>query len=174
MDNGRTVKIVQETRYPWDGEVKMTVNPDKNADRSRSTCAFPAGRAMRPCRATSTASLITSNEPVALKVNGKPVPFKLEKGYATLNRNWKPGDVIELTLPMPIRRIVANDSVEADRGRVALQRGPLVYCAEWPDNPRRSCPQPDAAGRGEADSRVQARPAGRRHGHQGQSLRSGF
>lgn len=75
------------------------------------------------------------NEPVTLKVNGQPVTFKLDKGYAGLNRNWKPGDVIELELPMPIRRVVANDQVEADRGRVALQRGPLVYCAEWPDNP---------------------------------------
>src|SRR5262249_54091381 len=70
-----------------------------------------------------------------LKVNGKPAPLKLEKGYAGLNRNWKPGDVIELSLPMPVRRIIANDQVEADRGRAVLQRGPLVYCAEWPDNP---------------------------------------
>jgi hypothetical protein len=74
-------------------------------------------------------------EPVALKVNGKSVPLKLEKGYASLSRNWKKGDVIELNMPMPVRRIVANEQVTADRGRVALQRGPLVYCAEWPDNP---------------------------------------
>jgi hypothetical protein len=63
------------------------------------------------------------------------VTLKVEKGYAILNRNWKAGDVIEMAMPTPVRRIVANDQIEADRGRVALQRGPLVYCAEGPDNP---------------------------------------
>jgi hypothetical protein len=53
----------------------------------------------------------------------------------TLNRAWKRGDTVRLSLPMPVRRVAANDAVAADRGRVALQRGPLVYCAEWPDNP---------------------------------------
>jgi hypothetical protein len=70
-----------------------------------------------------------------LKVNGRPADLKLDKGYVRLARTWQPGDVIELTLPMPVRRIVANEKVEADRGRVALQRGPIVYAAEWPDNP---------------------------------------
>jgi len=64
------------------------------------------------------------------------VSFTPDKGYASLARSWKAGDVIELKLPMPVRRIAANDRVEADRGRVALQRGPIVFCAEWPDNPQ--------------------------------------
>jgi hypothetical protein len=87
-------------------------------------------------------------EPVLLKVNGKPVPLKLDKGYVSLTRTWKKGDVIELMLPMPVRRVAANEQVEADRGRVALQRGPIVYCAEWPDNPRglvRNLLLPDSA-----------------------------
>ena len=75
-----------------------------------------------------------SDEKVALRVNGQPVPLTLEKGYARLERRWTAGDVIELGLPMPVRRVVAHSSVEADHGRVALQRGPLVYAAEWPDN----------------------------------------
>jgi hypothetical protein len=70
-----------------------------------------------------------------LTVNGRPVPLELDKGYARLTRTWQRGDVIDLHLPMPIRRVVAHDMVEADRGRVALQRGPIVYAAEWPDNP---------------------------------------
>jgi DUF1680 family protein len=77
----------------------------------------------------------TVNEPVMLRINDKSVPVKLNKGYVSLNRSWKSGDVIELHLPMPVRRIVASEKVSADRGRVALQRGPVVYCAEWPDNP---------------------------------------
>jgi hypothetical protein len=58
----------------------------------------------------------------------------MKNGFAQINREWKSGDVIELILPMTIHRIAAIDSVAADRGRVALQRGPIVFCAEWPDN----------------------------------------
>lgn len=76
------------------------------------------------------------DEAVTLKVNGRVVPLNIQKGYATLDRIWTQGDVIELSLPMPVRRVIANERVEADRGRVALQRGPIVYCAEWPDNPQ--------------------------------------
>jgi hypothetical protein len=65
-----------------------------------------------------------------------------------LTRKWKDGDTIELNLPMPIRRVAANDAVQADRGRIALQRGPIVYCVESPDNPAghvRSLMVPDDA-----------------------------
>jgi DUF1680 family protein len=72
---------------------------------------------------------------VALKINGQNVPVKPDKGYVSLDRSWKSGDVIELNLPMPVRRVVANENIAADRDRVALQRGPVVFCAEWPDNP---------------------------------------
>ena len=71
----------------------------------------------------------------------------LTNGYVPIARTWKAGDVIDLNLPMPVRRIVANDQVAADRNRVALQRGPIVYAAEWPDNPGRQGPQHRPAGR---------------------------
>jgi hypothetical protein len=74
---------------------------------------------------------------VSLKVNGEHVPVRPEKGFARLTREWKDGDTIELNLPMPVRRVAANKAVQADRGRVALQRGPIVYCLESPDNPGR-------------------------------------
>ncbi|MGZ5470001.1 MAG: glycoside hydrolase family 127 protein, partial [Candidatus Aminicenantales bacterium] len=70
----------------------------------------------------------------SLKLNGEPVALGLDKGYALIARTWKAGDVVALSLPMPVRRVVANAAVEADRGRVAVERGPLVYCAEWADN----------------------------------------
>jgi hypothetical protein len=70
-----------------------------------------------------------------LKVNGKIVTMKVDKGYVSLTRRWKAGDVIQLNLPMEVRRVVANEQVAADHGRVALQRGPLVYALEWADNP---------------------------------------
>ncbi|MFA6483970.1 MAG: discoidin domain-containing protein, partial [Bacteroidales bacterium] len=73
------------------------------------------------------------NTPVTIKINGKSVSYKSESGYAILARSWKPGDIVELEMPMDIRRVVANEKVEADRGQVALQRGPLMYAMEWAD-----------------------------------------
>ena len=65
----------------------------------------------------------------------------LQKGYAVLRRTWKAGDTIELNLPMPIHRVLADEAVKAGRGRVALERGPLIYCVEGIDNGgTRACP----------------------------------
>ena len=134
MDNGRVVRLVQETRYPWDGAVKLTVNPDKSTGFAIDV-RIPGWARNEAAPSDLYRFLDRVEQPAALKVNGKLVPIKLEKGYASLRRDWKRGDVIELTLPMPVRRVAADENVGADRGRVALQRGPLVYCAEWPDNP---------------------------------------
>ncbi|MGZ7066372.1 MAG: glycoside hydrolase family 127 protein, partial [Candidatus Aminicenantales bacterium] len=76
----------------------------------------------------------TAAEKPALEVNGKAVAVVLDKGFARIRREWKKGDVIVLRLPMPVRRVVADEAVKDDAGKVALERGPLVYCAEWPDN----------------------------------------
>ncbi|HWQ36030.1 MAG TPA: glycoside hydrolase family 127 protein [Blastocatellia bacterium] len=134
LDNGRTVQLVQQTRYPWDGAVKLTLNPDKAGPFTLSV-RIPGWARNEAVPSALYRFADQNNEPVTLKVNGRPVPLRLDKGYAGLSRTWKRGDVVELLLPMPVRRIVASDQVGADRGRVALQRGPLVYCAEWPDNP---------------------------------------
>ena len=134
MDNGRTVKVAQETRYPWDGAVKITVNPDRSAQFAMNV-RVPGWAREEPVPSDLYRFADKSNAPVALKVNGRAVSIQLEKGYAHLSRTWKAGDVIELDLPMPVRRVRANDQVMADRGRVALQRGPIVYAAEGPDNP---------------------------------------
>jgi hypothetical protein len=134
MDNGRTVKLVQETRYPWDGAVKITVVPDRSGSFTINV-RIPGWTRNEAMPSDLYRFLDKADEPIILKINGKPVSIKLEKGYASLNRRWMKGDVIELMLPMPVRRVVANEQVVADRGRVTLQRGPIVYCAEWPDNP---------------------------------------
>ena len=65
---------------------------------------------------------------------GKAVDADLVDGFAVLDRQWKPGDVVELDLPMPVRRVLANEQIEYDRGRVAIERGPLVYCVEGADH----------------------------------------
>jgi DUF1680 family protein len=133
MDN-RTVKIVQETNYPWDGDVKITVMPDR-AGAFTINVRVPGWARNEAAPGDLYRFLDRVDEPITIRINGRPVTTKLDKGYASLAKRWKRGDLIELHLPMPVRRVVANEHVAADRGRVALQRGPLVYCAEWPDNP---------------------------------------
>ncbi len=147
LDNGRTVEMVQETRYPWDGAVKMTVNPDQEAPLTVHV-RIPGWARNEPVASDLYHYLNRNTEPVVLKVNGKAEPAKLDKGYAVLTRTWKKGDTIELVLSMPVRRVVANQQVAADRGRVALERGPIVYAAEWVDNPNgkvRNLMLPDSA-----------------------------
>lgn len=134
LDNGRTVKISQETQYPWEGAVKMTVNPDQTAPMTVHV-RIPGWARNEPVASDLYRFAGASTDPVVLKVNGKPVRLQIDKGYVSIARTWKRGDTIDLTLPMPVRRVVANGQVAADRGRVALERGPIVYAAEWPDNP---------------------------------------
>ncbi|MEN3332260.1 MAG: uncharacterized protein V7641_1625 [Blastocatellia bacterium] len=134
MDNGRTLNVTQETRYPWTGDIRMTVTPDR-ASRFSVNIRIPGWARNEAVPGDLYRFLDNPAEPVVLKVNGQAVALNTDKGYVKLNRLWKRGDVIELTLPMPVRRVVANEQVEADRNRVALERGPLVYCAEWPDSP---------------------------------------
>jgi hypothetical protein len=134
MDNGRTLSVTQETRYPWTGDIKLTVTPDR-ASRLTINLRIPGWARNEAVPGDLYRFIDNDTEPVVLKVNNQVVALNLDKGYVKLNRLWKRGDVIELTLPMPVRRVAANQQVEADRGRVALERGPLVYCAEWPDSP---------------------------------------
>ena len=132
LDNGRSVKLSQETKYPWDGLIKLTVTPDTTS-KFTINMRIPGWARDEVVPSDLYRFVDKISEPVTLKVNGKSVPIKLNKGYVGLQRKWKQGDRIELELPMPVRRVVANEQVKDDVGKVALQRGPLVYCVEWPD-----------------------------------------
>jgi DUF1680 family protein len=147
MDNGSTLKLTQATRYPWDGDVKMTVEPDRSAAMTLHL-RVPGWARNEPIASDLYRFADENHAAVVLKVNGAVVPIQLDKGYATVTRTWKKGDSIELNLPMPVRRVAANPNVAADRGRVALERGPIVYAAEWADNPNgkvRNLVLPDSA-----------------------------
>lgn len=128
-----TIKITQQTRYPWDGDVKMTVEPE-TASRFTIKVRIPGWTQNKPVPSDLYYYMNKSSEKATLAVNGEPVELNIENGYVNLERRWKKGDTIELNLPMPIRRVLANEKVEADRGRAAIERGPIVFCAEWPDN----------------------------------------
>ena len=75
-----------------------------------------------------------NKEKITLRVNDESVPLDMEKGFARIKRKWKKGDAIRLNLPMPLRRVLCHEKVKNNVGKVALERGPVVYCAEWPDN----------------------------------------
>jgi DUF1680 family protein len=143
---GGKLKIAQDTRYPWDGAVRMTLTPDK-ARAFTVNVRIPGWAREQPVPGDLYRFADAASAPATLKVNGSAVALTLVDGYVAITRTWKAGDVIDLTLPMPVRRIVAHDKVTADRDRVALQRGPIVYAAEWPDNPNgkvRNIVLPDA------------------------------
>ncbi|HET7217000.1 MAG TPA: glycoside hydrolase family 127 protein [Vicinamibacterales bacterium] len=135
LDGGRKIRLTQTTRYPWDGAVKVTVAPAAPG-RFAINMRIPGWARNEPVPG-DLYRFLDSAPPATLRVNGVAVPLTLDKGYVHIVRAWKAGDVIELSLPMPVRRIVAHEKVEDDLGRVALQRGPIVYAAEWPDNPGR-------------------------------------
>ncbi len=133
LKNG-LVTLQQETNYPWSGSVKITVTPqseEQNFVLKLRTPGWAQNKAM-PSHLYTYADY--PKEKVFLTVNGKLTPLNIDKGFASIKRKWKANDVVELTLPMEIRRIAANEKVEADKGRLAIQRGPLVYAAEWKDN----------------------------------------
>jgi DUF1680 family protein len=115
LPNGATIALTQQTDYPWGGRVKITV-----------TLAPPKPLALR-LRIPGWA------ERAAIKVNGQAVAVAAKPGtYAQLARSWSPGDVIELDLPLAVRLMEAHPAVEACRDRVAVLRGPVVYCLEAP------------------------------------------
>ncbi|MBI4475973.1 MAG: glycoside hydrolase family 127 protein, partial [Acidobacteria bacterium] len=133
-ERNRRVKLVQQTRYPWEGSVRISVSPDR-ARTFAIKLRIPGWARGEAVPSDLYRFVDQPDARVDLKVNGQPVALALDRGYATITRAWRRGDVIDLALPMPVRRVVAHDAVEADRGRIALQRGPIVYAAEWPDNP---------------------------------------
>ena len=135
MDDGSTLKLTQQTEYPWDGKVRFTVDPAQ-ATAFSLNLRIPGWALGRPVPSDLYRPSDAKVSQVLLTVNGKMTDAAPgDDGYVHLQRTWKGGDVVELDLPMPIRRILANEKVEADRGKVALMRGPMVYCLEAADQP---------------------------------------
>ncbi len=130
---GTDLFLAQYTRYPWAGDIKIEVKPAKEAAFTLAV-RIPGWALNRPVPSDLYAYMEPPAGEPALKVNGEAVELALDKGYALVTRTWRAGDVVELSLPMPVRRVLAHEAVEADIGRVAVERGPLVYCAEWTDN----------------------------------------
>jgi DUF1680 family protein len=127
------VVLTQHTRYPWDGSVKLTVEPAQAAEFALHL-RIPGWAVGRPLPSDLYRYMPTAERQYTIKVNGAEVQLPVEKGFAVLRRKWERGDVVELDLPMPARRVLAHRKVEADRGRAAVERGPIVYCIEGADH----------------------------------------
>lgn len=131
---GKKVSITQQNNYPWDGDLKFIVSPSAKSQTFTMLVRIP-GWAQDEALPLSLYTFQTpSARRAIIKINGVPTDFMLQKGYAVLNRTWKKNDVVEVLLPMEVRRVVASNKLKDDVGKIALQRGPIMYCAEWPDN----------------------------------------
>ncbi len=135
LDVGRRGKLVleQQTNYPWDGAVTLQV---QKAPRNPLELRIRIPGWVKNEVVPSDLYRYSDDEKptYTVRVNGEPMEAELRHGYFCIARKWRRGDRVELAMDMPVRTVKAHDKVVADRGRVAVERGPLVYCAEWPDN----------------------------------------
>lgn len=133
MVNNKALKITQQNNYPWQGALAFTVDPaiSMNLNLKIRIPGWAQNQAI-------PSDLYTYQQPSAQKVtitvNGKLVDYKMDKGYAVISKKWKKNDKVEVNLPMDVQRVVANEKLPDDVNKVALQRGPIMYCAEWKDN----------------------------------------
>ncbi len=131
--DGIPVGIRQDTRYPWEGRVRISVDPERDADFTLAVRipGWSRGEIV-------PSDLYEAVDPIpgtpSVLVNGEPIQYELRQGYARIQRRWTAGDAVELDLPMRVVRVRAHPNVRDNEGRIALTRGPLVYSAEWPDN----------------------------------------
>ncbi len=131
--NDKDITLVQKTEYPWNGNIQMEINPKgKQAFTLKIRIPGWLRGEVLPSNLYKYTDDKTLNYQV--KVNRKPVESQLDKGYFVVNRTWKKGDVVDIHFDMEPRTVRANNKVEANKGKISVERGPIVYCAEWPDN----------------------------------------
>jgi len=127
------VKITQQNNYPWDGLLAFTVDPAK-AEQFNIKIRIPGWVQNQAIPSDLYTFESGKEQNVVIKLNGKPVKYTMQNGYAVIGRMWHKNDRIEVNLPMDVKKVIANPLVKDDIGKVALQRGPIMYCAEWKDN----------------------------------------
>jgi uncharacterized protein len=128
------VGVKMETNYPWDGKVRLNVDPVKKT-KFKMYIRLPGWQysTIVPGDLYMRYEIIRLTNPIFI-INGKEYPYKLENGYAIVESEWKKGDVLEIGLRMGVNRVIARSDLKQDSNRVAIQRGPIVYCVEGADN----------------------------------------
>jgi DUF1680 family protein len=135
--NNKPVQVIQQNNYPWDGNLKFTINTAKpNAFNVLIRIPGWAQNSAIPSDLYKYES--NSAAQTEIKINGQKVDYNIQNGYAVIKGIWKKNDVVEVNLPMEVRKVLANENVKNDIGKIALQRGPIMYCAEWVDNNSRT------------------------------------
>jgi DUF1680 family protein len=129
----KKIDISQKTNFPWDGKVEIGVNPEVST-RFALKVRIPDWAMNEAIAGGLYRFTVRNNEIVDLDVNGEKAVINIKDGYATFSRKWKKGDKVEVEFPMPVRTIIADERVTEDKGKIVVQRGPVIYCAEWPDN----------------------------------------
>jgi uncharacterized protein len=126
------IKLMQESNMPWNGHIVLTLHPE-NPAKANVHIRIPGWAAGNPVPGNLYEFLNDPSERPLFKINGIEVSPKIENGYAVLSEKWKANDKVEIVFPWEIRRIKAHPNIEDNRGKMALQLGPLVYCTEWAD-----------------------------------------
>jgi DUF1680 family protein len=129
----QAIQVSQETSYPWDGKVKLTVDPDE-AGEFTMKFRVPgwARNEVLPSDLYHYANPVDENN--SITINGESIDATADNGYYTVTREWKAGDVVNLEFPMEVRKVIANPLVEEDQGKMSLEYGPIVYAVEEIDN----------------------------------------
>jgi DUF1680 family protein len=131
---GKTsVPLRMETDYPWDGNVRIKVSPGQKVKYALHV-RIPGWAGNTPVPGALYTFTTAGNTKAEILLNGKPVEYLVEKGYAVIDRTWQKDDEVEIRLPMEIRQVKARKEVKANEDRIAIQRGPIVYCIEGADN----------------------------------------
>ncbi len=128
-----SVKISQKSGFPWNGKVELTLNPASHS-KFIMKLRIPgwARNEAIPCQLYKFAEM--NNDQYVILLNGDTINPELTNGYAVIERKWASGDKVELEMPMPVRVVKADERVGDDIDKIAVQQGPVIYCAEWPDN----------------------------------------
>ncbi len=129
---GTDVSLTQAGGYPWNGDMTVTVNPETTSTFTVHM-RVPGWAQNQPVPSDLYSYKVRSASTVTLDVNGTSVPVDIQNGYVAINRTWQAGDAIHISLPMSVRQVNAHTNITACADQVAIERGPIVYCAEWPD-----------------------------------------
>jgi uncharacterized protein len=131
--NKGSMKLRQETNYPWQGKVAIHVTAPRKM-RATMRIRIPGWVDNVAAPGQTYFYLDTVSTDLQFAVNNKRIPYTREKGYAVIDREWRTGDLISFELPMKVKRVTSGEKIKSNVGLVALERGPLVYCFEHPDN----------------------------------------
>jgi len=131
--NEKEISLSVESEMPWGGKSRITVSAEEEV-KGNIKLRIPGWARNKPVPGNLYSYLDKVDVQTRISINGENVTYIVDKlGYVSLNRNWKDGDVVEMEFPFEVRKIVATQKVKEDNGKMAVERGPIVYCSEWQD-----------------------------------------